>query len=149
MTSSIKITPLHPDDFENAVNLVLKFAEEEFDHAYDIKAIATSIAHFMAKHPSMAIRDGEKLVGVFIIGENSVWWDSKPHLYNVIAYLEPEYRGKGLFKRLMANAEKYASMVGMDFVPGLMLVHNVPSKCKAFERMGYNVSGAFFTKKAG
>lgn len=149
MTDSLKVTPLYPEDFEDVVNLVVKFAEEEFEHEFDIKAIALSMAHFITKHVCMAVRDpasGDEIVGIFIFDEEKLWWANTPHLYNAIMYVEPQYRSVKLFRKLMKFAEAYARSLDMEFVPSLALVKNLDKKGKVFERLGYEKASASYRK---
>jgi RimJ/RimL family protein N-acetyltransferase len=140
---TIQILPASPDQVESfhaALDVVAR--EERYLGQTKAKPIQV-LAEFVAKslergEPVYFALDASRVVGWCDISRSGS--DSRPHVGGLGMGLLPEYRGKGIGKRLIRAAMDAAKTVGMQRIELTVYVHNAPA-IALYKKVGFVEEG--------
>lgn len=88
-----------------------------------------------------------EMAGTMIIVVAERFFGGDLYVTDVTLYIKPEHRGGFVFARLVQAAEKWARERGVrDAAFGVSTEIDAPRTVRAYERMGYTVTGYTLTK---
>lgn len=89
----------------------------------------------------------EELVGVTIIAVQDRWFGPGRFVTDLTLFVKPQHRGGSIFRDLVVMIESWAREQGVaDLALGVSTLTHAEATVRAYERMGYTVTGYTLTK---
>src|SRR5262245_23632335 len=89
------------------------------------------------------IGEPTKLKGMAFLSIGCFWYSAKPHLEELIVYVDPVFRHEGHHKALIEWMKEQSVLTGLPLVTGVFSTHRTAAKVRLYERM-LPKAGAFF-----
>lgn len=84
----------------------------------------------------------QEIVGVLVLAKGDLWWSDKDFYTNVVFYVEPLYRKRGVSENLLFLAKSFTSDLGIPFIVEILTEHKLPLFDRYFAMKGFKKIGA-------
>ena len=130
---------LEYESFKTTLKNIEKLTEEEIQEKFEefLKSDPLDVEND-PNHQIFIVEDEQKKrVGLIWIANRTPFWRFKEqHVWIYNLHLLPEFRGKGLARKLMLKAEEWAKEQGLHIL-GLHVIDNNKAARKLYESLNY------------
>lgn len=153
---AIVYRPIDPDNFQEAYefNLFWEYSWRDSSIAYvadtederrrKTEALIANLTRSDRKYHALAAFDDSAMAGVISLDRMVI--DKRPACHVQGLWVHPDYRGRGIARRLKELSEEWAHMMGSEFMDSNVRVDN-SNMIQLNEQMGYSVVRLNFRKQ--
>ncbi len=139
-TQTIQARVAQPDDIPELVAMITAMALESENRALDPNTLQAGV-RAVFQNPALGqywvLTDGERPVGCTLITTEWSDWNNAPYWWIQSVYVQPDYRGQGLFEQLLTTLEAHAKPAQVAELR-LYVEHNNTRAIRVYERTGFD-----------
>ena len=136
-------------DLPDMMELVREFSKEDtlyadcFDELTAV-SILQKVSQTDAMSPFVAVDNKDKVIGVFFLAEDCVWFNPAKKLQKeALFYVMKEHRGKGVASLLIDRVTEFADSKGHRLAVPLLTRDRLEAKENLMKRKGFSKEGSY------